>query len=89
MDGVELVINDIIASSGMELKADPGVPLVYAGFGGICITTVLSYLSHSQTWAVQRGTGLIVGGRTNRALVGYEVEMNEVIDALPIIAERL
>lgn len=86
VDGVDLVINDIVASSGMELKADPGIPLVYAGFGGICITTVLSYLSHSQTWAMQRKDGsLVVGGRTNRALVGYEVEMNEMIDSLPEI----
>jgi len=84
VDGVDLVINDIVASSGMELKADPGIPLVYAGFGGICITTVLSYLSHSQTWAMQRDDGsIVVGGKTNRALVGYELEMNEIIDSLP------
>lgn len=83
VDGVEIVIQDIIASSGMELKSDPGVPLVYAGFGGICITTVLSYLSHSQAWALQRGDKLVVGGTTNRALVGFQVEMDEMIDSLP------
>lgn len=83
VDGVDIVINDIVASSGMELKADPGIPLVYAGFGGICITTVLSYLSHSQAWAMQSGNRVIVGGRTNRALVGFELEMNDVIDSMP------
>lgn len=83
VDGIEIVIRDIIASSGMELKSDPGVPLVYAGFGGICITTVLSYLSHSQAWALQRGNKLIVGGKTNRALVGFQVELDELINTLP------
>ena len=67
----------------MELKSDPGVPLVYAGFGCICVTTVLSYLSHSQAWALQRGSNLIIGGKTNRALVGFQVELDEMIDELP------
>jgi cytochrome c biogenesis protein len=83
VDGVEVVIQDIIASSGMELKSDPGVPLVYAGFGGICITTVLSYLSHSQAWGVQRGSTLLVGGKTNRALVGFQVELDGMLESLP------
>lgn len=34
VDGVELRIGAITPSSGMQLKIDPGVPLVYAGFLG-------------------------------------------------------
>jgi cytochrome c biogenesis protein len=67
----------------MELKSDPGIPLVYAGFGGICITTVLSYLSHSQVWGMQSGSSVVVGGKTNRALVGFQVEMDEVVESVP------
>lgn len=88
VDGVDIVIQDVIASSGMELKSDPGVPLVYAGFGGICITTVLSYLSHSQAWAVQKGDKLIIGGKTNRALVGFQVELDEIIEGLPEVSSK-
>ncbi len=29
-------------------QMDPGVAPVYAGFGGLMLTTVISYLSHSQ-----------------------------------------
>ena len=82
-DGVEIVIDGIVSSSGLELKADPGVPLVYAGFGGMCITTVLSYLSHSQIWGVQKNERLIVGGKTNRAAVAFEVELEKLVEALP------
>lgn len=32
----QITVDGIVASSGMELKVDPGVPLVYAGFGGGC-----------------------------------------------------
>ncbi|XP_027356472.1 cytochrome c biogenesis protein CCS1, chloroplastic isoform X3 [Abrus precatorius] len=48
IDGTEIVIVDAIGSSGMDLKTDPGVPVVYAGFGALMITTCISYLSHSQ-----------------------------------------
>jgi len=42
------VVEEIIGSTGLELKSDPGVPLVYAGFGALMITTLISYISHSQ-----------------------------------------
>lgn len=34
VEDLELVITDIIGSTGLELKSDPGIPYVYAGFGG-------------------------------------------------------
>lgn len=48
VDNVSIVVDDLIGSTGLELKMDPGVPLVYTGFGGLMFTTTISYLSHSQ-----------------------------------------
>lgn len=48
MEGLDIVVEDIVGSTGLELKSDPGVPLVYAGFGALMITTLVSYISHSQ-----------------------------------------
>lgn len=31
---MQLVIDDLVGSTGLELKVDPGVPYVYAGFAG-------------------------------------------------------
>ncbi|PSC68118.1 cytochrome c biogenesis [Micractinium conductrix] len=83
VEGLTLTPRAIIASTGLELKADPGVPLVYAGFGGLCVTTVVSYLSHSQVWAAQAGSGVLVGGTTNRAKVAFEAELGEVLAGVP------
>jgi cytochrome c biogenesis protein len=69
----------------MEFKSDPGVPLVYAGFGGMCITTVLSYLSHSQVWGMQKGSSVFIGGKSNRASVAFDVEMEDTIQKMPEI----
>lgn len=34
---MELVIEDMVGATGLELKSDPGVPFVYAGFGGMMV----------------------------------------------------
>ncbi len=49
------------------------------------VTVLVSYLSHSQVWAVQEGTTLYVGGRSNRARFGFEKEMSNVLDSVPEI----
>jgi len=35
VEGMSLVIDDLVGSTGLELKVDPGVPYVYAGFAGM------------------------------------------------------
>ena len=34
VEGMKITVEDIIGSTGLELKVDPGVPWVYAGFAG-------------------------------------------------------
>ncbi|KAK7404455.1 hypothetical protein VNO78_05360 [Psophocarpus tetragonolobus] len=87
IDGSEIVIVDAIGSSGLDLKTDPGVPVVYAGFGALMITTCISYLSHSQIWALQDGTAVFIGGKTNRAKIEFPEEMNRLLDKVPEIVE--
>lgn len=83
VEGVRLQVEDIVGASGMELKVDPGVPLVYAGFGGLMLTTVISYLSHSQVWAVQCGRDLHVAGKSNRDKLLFVNELNAILDGVP------
>ncbi|XP_058080926.1 cytochrome c biogenesis protein CCS1, chloroplastic [Magnolia sinica] len=85
IDSVKIVIEDAIGSSGLNLKTDPGVPIVYAGFGALMLTTCISYLSHSQIWALQDGTTLVIGGKTNRAKLEFPEEMNHLLDKVPEI----
>ncbi|KAG2534939.1 hypothetical protein PVAP13_9NG075400 [Panicum virgatum] len=79
----EILIEDAIGSTGLDLKTDPGVPIVYAGFGALMLTTCISYLSHSQIWALQDGSTVVVGGKTNRAKLEFSEEMNQLLDKVP------
>ncbi|KAK1275994.1 hypothetical protein QJS04_geneDACA016035 [Acorus gramineus] len=87
VDGMKIIIEDAIGSSGLDLKTDPGVPVVYAGFGFLMLTTCISYLSHTQIWAIQDGTTVVLGGKTNRAKVEFPEEMNRLLDSVPELVE--
>lgn len=88
VDGVNIVVDDAIGSTGLELKMDPGVPVVYAGFGALMLTTIVSYFSHSQVWALQEGTTVVVGGKSNREKLGFPVELNRILDSIPEIVSN-
>jgi cytochrome c biogenesis protein len=66
----------------LQIKSDPGIPIVYTGFGLLMLSVVMSYVSHSQIWALQKGDKLYVGGRTNRAQVTFEREVIEILEQL-------
>ena len=41
VEGMKITVEDIIGSTGLELKVDPGVPWVYAGFAGVLLTAIM------------------------------------------------
>ena len=82
VNGVTLSLVDVIGSTGLQIKADPGIPLVYAGFGLLMVGVIMSYVSHSQVWALAHQGKLYVGGRTNRAQVAFEQELLGLLEGL-------
>ena len=82
INGVDLKLVDLIGSTGLQIKADPGVPIVYTGFGLLMLGVVMSYFSHSQIWALETDRKFYFGGKTNRAQVSFERDMIAVIEQL-------
>lgn len=95
VNGVNLAIVEVVGSTGLQIKADPGIPIVYAGFGLLMLGVVLSYVSHSQVWALEQDDRLYIGGRTNRAQVAFEREMLALLEQLepqaiePTVGDRV
>ncbi|MEN9223482.1 MAG: cytochrome c biogenesis protein [Thermostichus sp. BF3_bins_97] len=79
-DRLTLYLDDVIGSTGLQIKSDPGIPWVYLGFGLLMVGVVMSYFSHSQIWALQTEAGLYLGGKTNRALVTFEREFGRLVE---------
>jgi cytochrome c biogenesis protein len=74
-----LTFLDVISSTGLQIKTDPGIPLIYSGFFFLMLSTLLSYLSYSQIWIIQKNQKLFIGGTTNRALFDFELEFLKII----------
>jgi cytochrome c biogenesis protein len=86
VNGVTLKVLELIGGTGLQIKADPGIPIVYFGFALLMAGVVMSYFSHSQIWAVIKDGKLYLGGRTNRAQVTFERQTIEIIDRLQTAA---
>jgi cytochrome c biogenesis protein len=39
---------EIISSTGLQIKTDPGIPIIYLGFFFLMISTLISYITYSQ-----------------------------------------
>jgi cytochrome c biogenesis protein len=82
VNGINLKVLDVVGSTGLQIKYDPGIPIVYIGFALLMLGVVMSYFSHSQIWALQRGEKLYIGGKTNRAQVTFEREVLSILEQL-------
>lgn len=69
-----ITLSEIISSTGLQIKTDPGIPIIYIGFFFLMISTLISYITYSQIWIVQKNQKLFIGGTTNRALFDFELE---------------
>ena len=82
-DGITLTVESMVGSTGLQLKSDPGIPFVYAGFGLLIVSTFLSYLPFAQIWAIAEAGNVAVGGETNRGEGEFEREFGEVMESVP------
>lgn len=73
-----LTLIDIISSTGLQIKADPGIPVIYAGFGFLMISTLVSYITYSQIWIVKDQNNYYIGGNTTRATYDFELEFFKI-----------
>jgi cytochrome c biogenesis protein len=70
---------EIISSTGLQIKTDPGIPIIYLGFFFLMISTLISYITYSQVWVIQKDEQIFIGGTTNRDLFGFELEFLKFI----------
>ena len=78
---ISIRIISIIPSSGLLLKHDPGVPIVYTSFAIILVGGSLSIISTKKIWVLyEKEKSLIyIGGLSNRNLSGFSKELPKFI----------
>ena len=79
--GVNNVVNftEVITSTGLQIKADPGIFTVYFSFFLLIVSIYASFLTYSQIWVVEKKGKLLVGGKSNRAVLFFQEEFRRTL----------
>ena len=75
-------VDSVLPASGILLKRDPGVPLVYAGFAIALVGGGLSLLATRQLWAIAEPGRLHLAGLCNRNLTALARELPQLLNGL-------
>jgi cytochrome c biogenesis protein len=75
-------VESVLPASGILLKRDPGVPLVYAGFAIALAGGGLSLLATRQLWAIAEPGRLHLAGLCNRNLTALSRELPQLLAGL-------
>ena len=70
---------DILSSTGLQIKTDSGIPLIYTGFLFLMLSTLISYITYSQIWIIKNNNELFIGGNTTRGTFEFEIEFFKLI----------
>jgi cytochrome c biogenesis protein len=74
-------------ATGLQVSKDPGVWLVYLGFGCMIIGLYMAFfMSHKRVWLIlepdQNGTQIYLNGTTNKNATGFAEKFNELADSI-------
>ena len=70
---------DLLPATGLLIKYDPSIELIYLGFGLLMLTTLLSYLPYTQFWVFENSKDIWIGSSTNRGKIQLEIEFENLI----------
>ena len=74
-----ITLIDILSSTGLQIKTDPGIPLIYTGLFFLMVSTLISYITYSQIWVIKDKNKMFIGGTTTRAVFDFEIEFLKLI----------
>lgn len=82
--GLPVRVSSVLPASGILLKRDPGVPLVYTGFAIALLGGGMSLVATRQIWAIAEPGSLHVAGLCNRNLTGFAEELPQLLASVQV-----
>jgi cytochrome c biogenesis protein len=77
-DFLSINLLDCILSTGIQIKSDPGIKIIYSGFGTLIVSSLISYISFSEIWFLEYSEEGFCGGKTTRDKVKFNIEMSKI-----------
>ena len=75
---------DIIPRTGLQLKMDAGVPIIYLGFFFLMLSIIASSKEFPELWVShnKQDNNIYIAGRTNRSQLAFDLELFKVFAQL-------
>ena len=71
--------SDFITTTGLQIKTDSGIALVYFAFFLLMVSVYISFISYSQIWQLKTTNNLVIGGKSNRAVLYFQEELKRMV----------
>jgi len=78
-DGSKIQILDFITSTGLQLKSDPSINIVYFSFLLLLISIYVSFFTYSQIWLVELPKKVRIGGTSNRSVLFFQEDFRKIV----------
>jgi cytochrome c biogenesis protein len=75
----KLQVSDIITSTGLQMKSDPGLGTVYFSFFLLILSIYVSFFTYSQIWLVELAETIKIGGNSNRSVLFFQEDFRKII----------
>jgi cytochrome c biogenesis protein len=69
---------EFLTSTGLQIKTDPGIRIVFLAFFLLMVSTYTSFISYSQIWGVDTNSVLTLAGTSNRAILFFQEEFRKL-----------
>lgn len=74
-----LIVSEIVSETGLQIRKDPGINLIYLGFGILMISSLISYFSFTQFWVLNKENNVFIGATTNRAKLNLKIDFLAIV----------
>jgi cytochrome c biogenesis protein len=85
INNIPIQILEIITSTGLQIKKDPGIPIIYFNFFILMFSIIISYTSYSQLWVINSKNKIQIFGTTNRAELNFEEDTLNLKNMISIL----
>jgi cytochrome c biogenesis protein len=79
-NNMTIIPADIISSTGLQIKLDPGIIYIYIGFGLLILSSLFSYVSYSRIWVLKKLDKVKIIGTTTRSKYQFELEFLKLLN---------
>tara|TARA_B100000683_G_C12458342_1_gene542998 strand:+ start:111 stop:1412 length:1302 start_codon:yes stop_codon:yes gene_type:complete len=76
---LNIQISDFITSTGLQIKSDPGINIVYLSFFFLIISIYISFFTYSQIWSVEGIENMKIGGNSNRSVLFFQEDFRKFV----------